>query len=65
MSYDQGPGRGGGKGKAFAVKAPRRMNGDSAFYNMFGPGVSCLRIKRLRNLEIESLICETLPTLCE
>jgi hypothetical protein len=28
--------------KAFAVKALRRMNGDSTFYNLFGSGVSCL-----------------------
>jgi hypothetical protein len=44
-------------GKAFAVKALRRMNGDSTFYNLFGPDVSCLRIKTLRDLEIEFLIC--------
>jgi len=41
------------------------MNGDSTFYNLFGSGVSCLRIKRLRDLEIEYLICEILSTLCE
>jgi hypothetical protein len=41
------------------------MNGDSIFYNLFGSGVSCLRIKRLRDLEIEFLICEILSTLCE
>ena len=49
-----GPGRGDGNGNAFDVKALRRIN-----------GVSCLKIKRLGDLEIESLICETLPTLCE
>jgi hypothetical protein len=51
--------------KAFDVKALRRMNGDSTFYNLFGSGVSCLRIKRLRDFEIEYLICEILSTLCE
>ena len=51
--------------KAFAVKALRRMNGDSTFYNLFDSGVSCLRIKRLRDLEIEFLICEILSALCE
>ena len=49
-------------GKAFAVKALRRMNGDSIFYNLFGSGVSCLRIKRLRDLKIEFLIRKILPT---
>ena len=49
-------------GKAFAVKALKRMNGYSTFYNLFGSGVSCLRIKRLRDLEIEFLICEILST---
>ena len=38
------------------------MNGDSTFYNLFGSGVSCLRIKRLRDLEIEFFICEILST---
>jgi hypothetical protein len=52
-------------GKAFAVKAVRRINGDSTFYNLFGSGVSCLRIKRLRDLEIEFLIYEILANLCE
>jgi hypothetical protein len=52
-------------GKAFAVKALRRMSGDSAFYNLFGSGVSCLRTKKLRDLEIEFLVCEILSTLCE
>ena len=52
-------------GKAFAVKALRRMNGDSTYYNLFGSGVSYLRIKRLRDLEMEFLICEILSTLCE
>jgi len=52
-------------GKAFAVKAFRRMNGDSTFCNLFGSGVSCLRIKRLRSLEIELLIYEILSNLCE
>ena len=52
-------------GKTFAVKALRRMNGDLTFYNLFGSGVSCLRIKRLRDLEIEFLIYEILSTLCE
>jgi hypothetical protein len=49
-------------GKAFSVKAFRRMNGDSTFYNLLGSGVSCLRIKRLKDLEIEFLICEILST---
>jgi hypothetical protein len=52
-------------GKAFAVKALRRMNGDLTFYNLFGSGVSCLRTKRLRDLEIEFLICGILSTLSE
>jgi hypothetical protein len=52
-------------GKAFAVKALIRMNGDSTFYKLFGSGVSCLRIRRLRDFEIEFLICEILSTLCE
>ena len=52
-------------GKTFAVKDIRRMNGDLTFYNLFGSGVSCLRIKRLRDLEIEFLICEILSTLSE
>ena len=38
---------------------------NSTFYYLFGSGVSCLRIKRLRDLEIEFLICEILSTLCE
>ncbi len=38
------------------------MNGDSTFYNQFGYSVSCLRAKRLRDLEIEFLICEILST---
>jgi len=37
----------------------------SGIYNLFGSGVSCLRIKRLRDLETEFLICEILSTLCE
>ena len=41
------------------------MNGDSTFYNLFGSDVSCLGIKKLRDLEIEFLSCETLSTLCE
>ncbi len=42
------------------------MNGDSTFYNnLLGSGVSCLRIKRLRDLEIEFLICEILSPLFE
>ncbi len=52
-------------GKAFVVKALSRMNGDATFYNLFGSGVSCLRIKRLRDLEIEFLVCEILFTLGE
>jgi hypothetical protein len=48
-----------------AVDAFRRTNGDSTFYNLFDSGVSCLRIKRLSDLEIEFLICEILSTLCE
>jgi hypothetical protein len=52
-------------GKAFTVKAIRRMTGDSTFYNLFDSGVSCLRIKRLRDLEAEFIICEILSTLCE
>ena len=52
-------------GKAVAVKVLRRMNGDSTFYNLFGSGVSCLRIRRLGNLEIEFLIYEILSTLSE
>ncbi len=52
-------------GKAFAVKALRRMNGDLTFYNLFASDVSCLRIKRLRDLEIEFLTCEILSTLFE
>ena len=46
--------------KDFAVKALRRMNGDSTFCNLFGFGVSCLSINRLRDLENEFLICEIL-----
>ncbi len=38
---------------------------NSTFYNLFGSGVSCLIIKRLRDLEIEFLICEILSTLSE
>jgi len=34
--------------------------GNSTFYDLFGSSVSCLRIKRLRDLEIEFLICEIL-----
>ena len=49
-------------GKGFAVKVLREMNGDSTFYNLFGSGVSCLRIKRLSNLEIEFRTCEILST---
>ncbi len=41
------------------------MNGDLTFCNLFVSGVSCLRIKRLRDMEIEFLICEILSTLCE
>ena len=41
------------------------MNGDSTFYSLFGSDVSCLRIKILRDLEIEFLICEILSTLSE
>ncbi len=53
-------------GKSVAVKALTRMNGDSTFYNnLLGSGVSCLKIKRLRDLEIEFLICETLSPLFE
>jgi hypothetical protein len=51
--------------KAFVVKALRKMNGDSTFYNLFGSGVSRLRIKRLRDLEIEFRIYEILSNLCE
>jgi hypothetical protein len=40
--------------KAFAVKALRRMN-----------GISCVRIKRLWDLEIEFLIEGILSTLCK
>ncbi len=36
------------------------MNGDSTFYNLFGSDVSCLGIKKLRDLEIEFLSCETI-----
>jgi len=52
-------------GKAFAVKALRRMNSDSTFYNLFGSGVYCLKIKRLRDLEIEFFIYEILSALYE
>ena len=52
-------------GKAFTIKVLRRMNGHSTFYNLFGSGISCLRIKRLRDFEIEFLICEILSNLCE
>ncbi len=41
------------------------MNVDSTFNNLFGSGVSCLRIKSLRDLEVEFLMCEILSTLCE
>ncbi len=51
-------------GKAFAVKARRKINGYSTFNDLFGSGVSRLRIKRLRDLEIEFLIREILSTLC-
>ena len=51
--------------KTFTVNALRRMNGVSTFYNLFGSDVSCLRIKRLRDFEIEFLICEILSTLSE
>jgi len=32
------------------------------FYSLFDSGVFCLRVKRLRDLEIEFLICEILST---
>lgn len=38
---------------------------DSTFYTLFGSGVSCLRIKKLTDLEIEFLVCEILSTLSE
>ena len=44
----------------FLYQPHGRMNGNSTFYNLFGSGVSCLSINRLRDLEIEFLICEIL-----
>jgi hypothetical protein len=49
-----------------AYKMPPYTSGFArTFYNLFGSGVSCLSIKRLRDLEIEFLICEILSTLCK